>query len=251
MEEKKKRFHIVLYNEFVYFLAMAILASSVSLTILSGWGAPLGTSLFYVLNKWIPRLSIGQWSWVMQVIALSVMILIVRQVRVLYFLSLFSSFLYGFALDIFQNFYSNLITVNSFLDRLLCYSIGFFLLGAGILIFMKSNMPMLTFDFFVKEVTEVKKIKLAVVKTTFDVTILSLTAGLGLLIFGYLVGLGIGTVIIALFTGMYMQSIDGFVTRNIEFRPLIFVRNPKQAAALEEQPDKVEGPTPDEVKNEI
>lgn len=249
MEENKKGFHIVLYNEVAYFLALFILAISVNLTILSGWGAPLGSSLFYVLNQWIDALSMGQWSWVMQAIWLITLILIVQQVHVRYFFSFATSVLYGMSLDITKIIFSN-ISVHNFGERLLCFGVGFLMLGVGLQLFFKCSMPMVIYDLIVKEVTAVKHLKLGIVKTVLDVTILLLAAGIGLVFLGGLVGLGIGTVIIALFTGAYIQSIDGLVNRIFEFRPLIWGREPKQAISSQEQPDLTEVLLSDDVKNE-
>lgn len=248
MGEKKKGFHIVLYNEVAYFLALTILAASVNLTILSGWGAPLGTSLFYVLNLWISRLSIGQWSWVMQALWLITLILIVQQIHIRYFLSFFSAVLYGVALDVTKNFFT-MLTIDTFWERFLCFGVGFILIGLGVQVFMKCNMPLVVYDLIAKEVTKVKHFKLGVVKTVLDVATLSMTAGIGLLIFGRLVGLGIGTVIIAFCTGAYLQSIDGFIDRTFEFRPLFFGRAPKAEAALQE-PNLMETVPPNDITNE-
>jgi uncharacterized membrane protein YczE len=235
-----------------YILSLFILASAVNLTILSGWGAPHGTSLFYCLNQCAPVLSIGQWSWVMQAVGLVVLILIVRQVHVHYFLSFITSVLYGIALDASKLLFAG-ISVHTFPQRLLCFVIGFLLLGAGLQILIKCDMPMVVFDLIVKEVTRVKQKKLGVVKTIFDVTVVSLTAGIGLVVFGRLVGLGIGTVLLALFTGAYIQSIDGLVRRVFEFRPLLFGRKPKQQQETEcaEETGLTEGFPPENITNDV
>lgn len=250
MEEKKKGFRIVIYNEVAYFLAMVISGSAISLTTLSGFGTPLGVSLFFVLNKRVPLISIGQWSWIVNIIILASLILLVQQVHAYYFLSLLTTFLFGFSLDIFQNLFNHLIVIQTFCDRLICYGIGFLLLGWGIMLFMKCSMPMVAFDLFVREVSRVKELKLGVVKTAFDIFFLLLTIGSGLLFFGHLVGLGIGTVIIAFCTGFYIQNLEGFFNRTIEFRPLIFCKKPKQELDVQEQPDKAEVPPLDDAKSE-
>jgi len=69
-----------------------------------------------------------------------------------------------------------------------------------------------------------------------------LTIGVGLLVFGRLVGLGFGTVIIALCTGFYIQKLDGFIRRFFVFKPLIFYKKPKQEAEAAAQADPAAAP---------
>lgn len=222
-EDQKKGFHIVLYNEVGYILAMFILASAVNMSILAGWGTPLGTSLFYVLNQWIPALSIGQWNWVMQAIWLVLLVAIVWQMHLRYLVSLVSGIVYGLALDVMRLVFSPIV-LHTLTERIIYFSVGFLLLGVGLQIILRCGIPTVVYDLIVKEVYETRHIKIGVVKTVLDVSTLVLTGGIGLLIFGRLVGLGIGTVIIAFFTGAYVQLLNPLAEKILVFKPLIFGR---------------------------
>ena len=218
MPEQKKGFHMVLYREITYVFVLAMIAAAVSLLAQTGWGTPLGTSLFYVLSyKW-SFLSMGQWSWVCQSIMLVLMVCIVREFHLRYIYSILSAFLYGAFLDFFRDIAAEFVTLSGTLDRFLCFGISFLIMGAGLLVFMKSGMPLVVFDIIVKEIVRVKKIKLGIVKTVFDVSLLSLSLGIGLIFFGKPMGLGIGTCFIAFFMGAYMQVLEPTVERMFSFQ---------------------------------
>jgi len=221
VEPKSKRVHLVLYRELSYFLGMSIMASSVGILTRVGWGTPIGASLFYVLSQWQNALTMGQWNWVIQAMALMVIVGIVREFHWWYFVSLFTSFVYGIFLDVFQGMFHFLV-LESFGAKLAGFGVSFLALGFGLLLFMKSALPVTAYDLVVKEVVRVKKYRLGTVKTVFDLTILSLALITSLLAFQRPVGLGAATIMITLFTGTYMQRIDPWVSRWIVLKPLIF-----------------------------
>ena len=216
METKATR-QIVLYREFTYFFSMFILSTSVSFLTQVGWGAPLGASFYYVLNQLIPSVSMGQWSWVIQGAVILVMIGIVREFHWWYVLSAFTSFLYGFFLDITQTLYS-FMHLTGFLEKTLVFAVAFLLMGFGISLFMKSDMPLLAFDLIVKEVVRVKKYRVGIVKTIFDITLLLCALGVGLFFYHRPVGLGMATVILTFFTGAYIEKIEPWMKRTFVFK---------------------------------
>ncbi len=142
----------------------------------------MGVSLYYVLNQWIPQLSLGQWCWVVNVFLLALMMVIVGKVRLFYFFSLGTTVIFGFSLDFFQYLFTPLFyrPTPSGTDFMLWG--GLFHSGWGIILFMRCNLPMMPFDLFVKEIVREKGLKLGAMKTCFDFSILLSSVAVGLLV---------------------------------------------------------------------
>ena len=81
---------------------------------------------------------------------------------------------------------------------------------------MKSNYPILRFDTFIKEVTMAKNIRYSEFKTAFDLICFSVSLVLGLIFFGRIEGIHIGTFISALALGSIIGFFLDLMNKHIE-----------------------------------
>ena len=88
----------------------------------------------------------------------------------------------------------------------LFFFIGFYTFSNGCLLcFYKSYLYPQIYDFFVQEISKKYHITLKIFKTCFDCTFLILSFIMSLFLFHGIVGIGIGTIIVALFNGTFIS----------------------------------------------
>ena len=198
-----KKFKI--YNLFIFLLGLTCLSLGIVLVIKSNLGVSVATSPPYVLSLYFTKISFGQWNYIVHGFVLMLLVLIIKKLTVKHLMSFLVAFLFGLFIDFF-----NLILVsiqgNSLLDRVIFFMVGSIVISIGVAAFMKSNYPILPFDTFIKEVTMAKNIKYSKFKTAFDLTCFTVSLVLGLIFFGRIEGIHIGTFISAVALG----SIIGF-----------------------------------------
>ena len=118
--------------------------------------------------------------------------IIVRRVKASYLLSLPVAIIYGFILDGAVAVVSLLPTVLA--ARIIIYIIGMLLCCAGVALLFGNNLPLASHELIVKEIAAKFGLPVHKVKIAYDVTCLAIAVIASLLLFGKLVGIGVGTV---------------------------------------------------------
>ena len=80
-----------------------------------------------------------------------------------------------------------------------------------------STMPIVPTDIFPRDLSELLHKKYHRIKTTFDLTCLTTTVLLSLLILHHLYGIGIGTFSCAFITGRTVALVQKFIGNHVEF----------------------------------
>lgn len=80
-----------------------------------------------------------------------------------------------------------------------------------------STMPIVPTDIFPRDLSELLHKKYHRIKTTFDLTCLTTTVLLSLLILHHLYGIGIGTFFCAFITGRTVALVQKFIGNHVEF----------------------------------
>lgn len=206
---------IKIYNLFIFLLGLTCLSLGIVLVIKSNLGVSVATSPPYVLSLYFTKISFGQWNYIVHGFVLMLLVIIIRKLTVKHLMSFLVAFLFGLFIDFF-----NLILVsiqgNSLLDRVIFFMIGSIVISIGVAAFMKSNYPILPFDTFIKEVTMAKNIKYSKFKTAFDLICFSVSLVLGLIFFGRIEGIHIGTFISALALGSIIGYFLDLMNKHIE-----------------------------------
>ena len=97
------------------------------------------------------------------------------------------------------------------------FIMGFFLMCFGICLANNCMLPIIPTDIFPRDLSEILKKKYKLIKTSFDLSCLTTTVILSLVILHRFYGIGIGTVFCAFLTGKTVSIIQKFVGEHIEF----------------------------------
>ena len=189
---KKMKF----YTEAAYLVAWILLAFGTAMQSHGGFGMSTIVTPAYVAYSYISQFAsfftFGTAEYVMQIIVLIATMLIVRRVKASYLLSLPVAILYGFVRDGAVALVSLLPT--GIVARVIVYLIGILLCCAGVAMLFGCYLPLASHELIVKETATKLGLPVHKVKIAYDVTCLAIAVIASLLLFGKLVGIGVGTV---------------------------------------------------------
>lgn len=205
----------VLSGEYALILSLLINSFGVELQVKSGVGISCISSVSYVLSQIFTGLSFGTWNYLIQLFVLFLLVVFTRRFKVGYLISVLLSVAFGGLLDVYASLIAAPVTP---LGQALCYSFGFFITCFSIWMLQRCLMPILPFDTFTRDMTEAFHFHFRSFKTGFDLLCLTISVTLSLIFAGHLIGIGLGTVISAFFTGTLVSSIANVMDRKISFR---------------------------------
>ena len=187
-------------KEITFILAMIIDAFAVDLLTQANLGISTLTSLSYVLSKIIPNTTLGTVNTIVQTSLLILLIIITKKPSPYYLLSFVVGAIFGIALDLFDPLISSFPNT-SIITSFIYFIIGWILMSFAVALFVLSEMPNMPFDAFTKDLSKAKNIEFKTVKTSLDLIFVVLSLIFSLIFLKKIVGIGIGTLIMALFTG--------------------------------------------------
>ncbi len=206
-------------REFPQWLAFVLAMLINSFTIVIITKADLGvsslSSVAIILSEIFPQLSFGTWNILFQVSLMVSLIVFIKKKPIDAIISMLITVVFGLLLDFFRG-----LTVGWPVDlwaRILYFTFGFFSLSLGASFFVKCDFPILPLDSFVKDIAVYLKKEYSKVKTFLDITFVTTTIILSLLVFGKIRLIGIGTILFALFMGNTMGIILRIMDVNLVF----------------------------------
>lgn len=208
----------VMYSELCYFLALLLLAFGTALTERGGFGISMVVAPAYImylkLSQIYPWFSFGIAEYVLQAMVLVLMMVLLRQVRLTYFLSFATAVLYGLLLD-----GSMLLTgYLTQLPAILLYIVGVVLCAAGIAFFVETYLPPEAYELFMKKISKKYNIVFSKFKTVYDCCSCLLAIIMSLLLFGSFRGIGIGSVLCVFINGVLVGLCTKLYHRIWEFK---------------------------------
>lgn len=183
------------------FLIVGLLldAFGVALITRADFGVSAVSSFPYTLHEAFPIFTFGVWSYLFQLCLTLVLILTAHRLRLQYILAFAVCVCFGYLLDA-ACFVTEFFPA-TFALRCLYYAVGLTFLVFGVCLLVRSELPILPQDLFVRELSRIKGWKFPILKTVFDCLCLAGSVTVGLVFCGRLAGLGVGTVISALIMG--------------------------------------------------
>jgi len=207
-------------NLFIFLLGLTCLSLGIVLVIKSNLGISVAMSVPYVFSLYFTKISLGQWSYIIQGIVLLLLVIIVRKLTVKYLMSFIVAFLFGLAIDLFNVMLVSVVA-STLLERVGLFILASVVISIGVASFMKSNYPILPFDTFVKEVSLVKNIKYSKFKTGYDLTSFTVSLTASLIFFRKIHGLNIGTLVSALVLGSTIGACLNFMNKHIDGKSIL------------------------------
>lgn len=217
MTEQKKK--IILKSEVVYIVAIFTLSFAVAVLSVADFGLSMIVSPAYILSVKSGKLTFGQAEYVLQAGLFIVFIIVMRKFKVVYLSSFVTCLVYGFILDAWRKIpcFNPAVVKSSNIAlwvRIVAYVGGMLLTSFSIALFYKTYLYPQVYDFFVKGVSLKYRIKTTKFKIVFDLTMLTISVVMSLILFNDFVGVKWGTFVMAALNGMiigcFLKLIDKF-----------------------------------------
>ena len=164
------------------------------------------------ISELLPFFSFGMSCYVFQAAVLLLLIFITRRARLSYLFSFVTAVAHGLLLDLAMLVISPIVT-SELWARILLLALGMPLSASGIALLFHTYLLPEVYELFVKEMVRMFDRPLVQVKTLYDLSSLVLATLLSLILFGGLVGIGVGTLACALLNGLLISSFDKLYTK--------------------------------------
>ncbi len=216
---KKKTF----YTEVSYALGLVIMAFAAAFTAKADFGMSMVVAPAYILHlkvsELLPWFTFGVAEYCFQGILVLLTVIIMRKLKLTYFLSFVTAVLYGTLLDIAMNIIAPLPEEN-FIIRVIWYVVGTVLCSFAVSLFFHTYLSPEAYELIVKELSVKTGFNINKIKTAYDCisALLGIVLSFAFFGFGVFEGVGIGTVLCAFFNGFLIGRFSALLERNFEFR---------------------------------
>ena len=187
-------------SELVYLFAIIILSFSIDLMTIANMGLSAINGPAYILSKKIDLLTYGQAEYIVEGIVFIIFCVLMKKFKITYLSSFITGILYATMADVWKiifPFFQNQYEI-CFQLRIIYFLIGFILSAIAIALFYKSYLYPQIYDFFVQEMS--KKYHLSFI--------------MSFMLFHGIVGIGIGTMLVALFNGILIDFFKNFFDKH-------------------------------------
>jgi len=191
---------IKVYKLLSFILGLMSLSLGVVLVVKSNFGISVVTSSSYIYSERFKALSLGQWTYIIQGVIFLLTIVVVKKLKLKYLLSFIVGYLFGEAVDFWVILWDSVNNTDLYF-KIMLYVFGTLATAIGVSLFIRSKYPVIPFDNFVKEISEVKNINFGMCKMYFDFVMLTFSVISSFLFFKTLIAVHIGTLISAFVIG--------------------------------------------------
>ena len=200
-------------SEIIYVLAIVILAFAVNLMSMANLGMSMIVCPAYIISEKFDFLTYGQAEYLIATMVFIIFCLVMKRFKISYLLSYLTGILYALFSDLIKIlvpiFNQNLtISMNM---KIGYFFIGMILSGLAVALFYKTYLYPQVYDFFIKVVAQKYQISIKIFKTCFDCSFLVISFIISYVLFGELVGIGIGTVIMAFCNGVMIEQFQKII----------------------------------------
>lgn len=215
----KKR---VFYTEISYLLGLVIMAFGAAFTELANFGMSMVVAPTYVLylkiSEYLPWFTFGVAEYVVQGVIIALVTVIMRRFKLSYLFSFVTALLYGTLLD-GAMYLLSFLPADLVALRILWFVLGTVLCAIAVSLFFHTYISPEAYELIVKELADKFSFNINTVKTAYDCinTVLALTLSFAFFGFGVFRGVGIGTIVCAVFNGFLIGRISFTLERFFRF----------------------------------
>ena len=215
---------IKISSELTYIFATIILALSVAMIALSGFGLSMIVAPAFLISEKLGFITFGQGEYIIQAILFIILCFAMKKVKLIYFSSFVSGVIYGAVLDLWRMipFFNTEITPPESLSitvRIALFVLGMLITSFSISLYFKSYLYPQVYDFFVKAVSEKYKVSQSKFKTFFDSSFLIISVVMTFAFFGKIEGINFGTLIMTVFNGAIIGAFNKLLDNYFLFEP--------------------------------
>lgn len=200
-------------SEIIYVLAIVILAFAVNLMSMANLGMSMIVCPAYIISEKFDFLTYGQAEYLIATMVFIIFCLVMKRFKISYLLSYLTGILYALFSDlkkILVPIFNQNLTISMNM-KIGYFFIGMILSGLAVALFYKTYLYPQVYDFFIKVVAQKYQISIKIFKTCFDCSFLVISFVMSYALFGKLVGIGIGTVIMAFCNGVMIEQFQKII----------------------------------------
>ncbi len=218
----------VFYCEVAYIVGIIILALGTAFMEKANFGMSMIVAPAYLLHlkvsPHLPFFTFGMAEYVFQAFLLIILSLVMRKIKISFFLSFGTAFIYGLILDVFIHLVS-LITLEGIVWQIVFFIMGMLLCSSGVAFLFHTYFPPEAYEMVVKEISEKYSIDIGKTKTVYDLCSCALAVILSLCFFGGFVGIKWGTFVCAIGNGFLISRIGKLLESKFNFKDALSLRD--------------------------
>lgn len=209
-------------NEGIYGAAVFVLSFATAMLAAADLGMSMVVAPAYIVSIKVSALTFGQAEYIVQGILFVVFCIVMKKVKPMYFFAFALGIVYGAVLDFWRMVVPH-FDPGRFLPgalplslRIVYFIVGFLLNSLGVALYFKTYFYPQVYEFFVKGISGRFGIRLSSFKIGFDLTCLVIAAAFSFLMFGSVVGIGPGTVVLAFGNGLLIGKYGNWMDKHLE-----------------------------------
>ena len=199
---------VMVWRFLLYLVGLNLIALAVVLNIRYDLGVAAFSSVMYAISE-IYSISLGTASIICYLIFVVVQCILSRKITLQYLLEVPLSFAFGLLTD----FYDWLIPAFSLALalRVIFFALTMFVTAMGVFLCVKTNLVLTPTDGIVKTIADVFLLPFSATKNVFDLSLVTISVLLCLVNHAPFYGIGVGTVLTAVFIGRIIKVYEKFV----------------------------------------
>lgn len=209
-------------NELIYVLAVVVLSFATAMLAAADMGMSMVVAPAYIVSLKVECLTFGQAEYIVQGMLFVLFCFLMKRVKVLYFFAFVSGLVYGAVLDFWRmvipHFNPGLFAPGTlpFSVRIIYFVIGFLLNSLGVALYFKTYFYPQVYEFFVKGISGHFGVALPKFKIGFDMGCLVAAVVFSFALFRGIVGIGVGTVVLAFLNGPLIGFYGRWMDRHLD-----------------------------------
>ena len=197
-------------KELTFVAAIILDAIAVNLMVVSDLGISTISSLPYVLSQIVSSISFGMMNFMVQSFTLVILMCITKKPSPYYILSFIVGFIFGLLVDLFEPIINML--PSGIILQVIYFLLGWVTMCFSVALFHISDLPVMPFDTIVKDLVAFFKTDYRKIKTIIDLSFLSSAIICSFVFLKKLVGIGVGTIFMTIFTG----TLEGKILKKLK-----------------------------------
>lgn len=199
---------VMVWRFLLYLVGLNLIALAVVLNIRYDLGVAAFSSVMYAISE-IYSISLGTASIICYLIFVVAQCILSRKITLQYLLEVPLSFAFGLLTD----FYDWLIPAFSLALalRVIFFALTMFVTAMGVFLCVKTNLVLTPTDGIVKTIADVFLLPFSATKNVFDLSLVAISVLLCLVNHAPFYGIGVGTVLTAVFIGRIIKIYEKFV----------------------------------------
>ncbi len=208
---------IKMSRELAYLIGVCIMPFAASCTIKSNLGTSMIVAPSYILSQKLTFITQGQIEYIVQALFLALMCLVLKRFKLTYLMSFVSALIYGTILDFAKWVMKADIVPESIVIRIIYLIVGMVVTSFCVAMLFKTYLAPCAYDFFVSKIGQEKKLDMRKWKLSYDLSMLLISLILSLALFHKLIGINVGTLVMALLNGNIIAMFTKLFDKHIEF----------------------------------